>query len=273
MGRSRVEWLAKDLSHKKADKAQGDNPMSDAQAPPNTVERTEPEVSTGSTLTDIFFEPGKVFEALRARPRFLVAGLILLVLTCIMTLVLYLRVDMGQLIRERMERSPNAAQQTEAQREMGVRIGKIAGAVFIPLSVPVTIAAGAALYLLGVLAFGGTIKYKQALAVWTYSSLPPGVLAAIIWIAVLLLKSADTVDPNRLMVTNPGAFMSEEASPVMVALLSQFDLLRFYGMFLAALGLRKVGKLSSGGAWTIVIGLWLIGVLLSVGRVAIFGAR
>ena len=247
--------------------------MSDAQAPPTALERNEAQVSTGSTLTDIFFEPGKVFEALRARPRFLVAGLILLVLTCIMTLVLYMRVDMGQLIREQMERSPNAAQQTEAQREIGVRMGKIIGAVFIPLSVPITIAAGAALYLLGVLAFGGTINYKQGLAVWTYSSLPPTVVAAVIWIAVLFLKSPDTVDPQRLLVTNPGAFMGEEASRVLVAFLSQFDLLRFYGMFLAALGLRKVGKLSSGAAWTIVIGLWVLGALLRVGSAVLFGAR
>ena len=244
--------------------------MSDAQGS-TTLERSEPQVSTASTLTDIFFEPGRVFEALRARPRFLVAGLILLVLTCIMTFVLFMRVDMGQIIRERMERSPNAAQQTEAQKELGVRFGKIGAAVFIPLSVPITIAAGAALYLLGVLAFGGTINYKQSLAVWTYSSLPQLVLTAVIWIAVLLLKSPETVDPQRIMVTNPGGFMGEDASPVMVALLSQFDLLRFYGMFLAALGLRKVGKLSSGAAWTIVIGLWLIGALFIVGRAALFG--
>ncbi|HYK19305.1 MAG TPA: YIP1 family protein, partial [Pyrinomonadaceae bacterium] len=149
--------------------------------------------------------------------------------------------------------------------------GKIGAAVFIPLSVPITIALGAALYLLGVLAFGGTINYKRALAVWTYSSLPQSVLAVIIGIAVLLLKSPDTVDPQRLLVTNPGAFMGEDASPVLVALLSQFDVLRFYGMFLAALGLRKVGKLSSGAAWTIVIGLWLIGALFLVGRAALFG--
>jgi hypothetical protein len=178
---------------------------------------------------------------------------------------------MGQVFREQMERSPNAAQQTEAQKEMGARMAKIAGAVFVPLSVPITIAAGSAIYLLAVLAFGGSMNYKRALSVWTYSSLPPAVLGTLVAVAVLLLKSADTIDPGRLMVTNPAGFMGEEASPVLVAVLSQFDLLRFYGMFLAALGLRKVGKLSSGAAWTIVIGLWLLGALARVGSAAIFG--
>jgi len=51
---------------------------------------------------------------------------------------------MGQYIREKMEKSPRNANSTPEQKEMGVKIGKIVGAVGIPLSVPFTIAAGAA---------------------------------------------------------------------------------------------------------------------------------
>jgi hypothetical protein len=229
-------------------------------------------MTTGETLTGIFFEPGRVFESLRARPRFLTASIVLLVLTLAVTAVLYLRVDMGQFIRDKMEKSPNAAQQTEAQKEMGVKIGKIVGAVAIPLSVPIVIAAGAALYLLGVMAFGGTLDYKRSLAVWAYSSLPPAVLGTVIAICVLLLKAPDTVDPEHLLVTNPGAFMGGEgSSPMLIALLTQFDVLRFYGLFLAALGLRKVAKLSSGSAWAIVISLWVIGVVVRIVAAAFSG--
>lgn len=232
---------------------------------------TESEMSTPQTLTGIFFEPSRTFEALRNRPRFLVAGLILLVLTCAITGALFLRVDMGQFIRDRIERGPNAAQQTEQQKELGVKVGKILGAVGVPLSVPLTIAAGAALYLLGALAFGGTLSYKKALSVWSYSSIPPSVFATFVAILVLFLKSADTIDPEHLLVTNPGAFMNSESSPALVALLSQFDVLRFYGMFLAALGLRKVGKMSSGASWGVVITLWVLGAVLRLGSVALFG--
>ena len=240
-------------------------------APVTSPSASEQDMSTLETLTSIFFEPSRTFEALRNRPRFLVAGLILFVLTAAITAALYLRVDMGQFIRDQMEKSPNSAQQTEQQKEMGVRIGKIMGAVGVPASVPVTIAAGAALYLLGALAFGGSLGYKKALAVWVYSSIPPAVFSTFVIILVLFLKPPDTIDPEHLLVTNPGAFMSTESSPGLVAFLSQFDLLRFYGMFLAALGLRKVGKMSSGGAWGVVITLWLIGLVLAVGAKALFG--
>ena len=245
--------------------------MRDSMALPNTAGPTEPQMSTAETLSSIFFEPSRTFEALRARPRFLVAGLIILIVVCLTVAVLFMRVDMGQFIRERIERSPNAAQQTEQQKEIGVKFGKIIAAVGVPLSVPITIAGGAALYLLGAMMMGGTLNYRKALSVWTYSSLPPAILTTLIAILVLFLKAPDTVDPEHLAITNPGALMGSDASPVLVAALTQFDILRFYGLFLAAVGLRKVGKLSSGSAWTIVIGLWVLAFLVRVGSAALFG--
>jgi hypothetical protein len=245
------------------------------QAPPPPFAPTPPppavEMSTPQTLIGIFFEPGRVFEALRSRPRFLVAGLILLLLTIGVTVALYKRVDMDQFIRQEMEKSPRNAEMPPEQKEMAVKIGKIVGGVIVPVFVVIEIAAGAAIYLLAVMAFGGSIGYKKSLAVWVYSSLPPAVLGTIVALLVLFLKTPDAIDPRRLLVTNPGAFMSPEASPVLTSLLSQFDLLRFYGMFLAAVGLRKVAKISSGSAWTIVILLWLIWGILAVARAAITG--
>jgi hypothetical protein len=247
------------------------------QAPPPppfapTPPPPEVEMSTPETLTGIFFEPGRVFEALRSRPRFLIAGIILLLLTIGVTVALFQRVDMSEFIRQEMDRSPRNAQMGPEQKEMAVKIGKIVGGVIEPVFVVVGIAAGSAIYLLGVMAFGGTISYKKSLAVWTYSSLPPAVLGTIVALLVLFLKAPDTIDPKHLLVTNPGAFMNPESSPALTTLLSQFDVLRFYGLFLAAIGLRKVAKISSGSAWTIVIGLWLIWVILSVAKAAIFGA-
>jgi hypothetical protein len=243
--------------------------MSDSFAPPSAP--TGSEMSTGETLTGVFFEPSRTFEALRSRPRFLVAAVILFVIAGVVTAVLYSRVDMSAFIRERIERSPNAAQISEAQKDTQVKLGKTIGMIFIPLSVPIALAVGSALYLLLVMAFGGSISYMQSLAVWAYSWLPPSVLGAVIALLVLFLKAPDTIVPERLVATNPGALFGEDASRVLVALLSQFDILRFYGLFLAALGLRKVAKISSGQAWGVVLTLWFLGLLFAVGSAALFG--
>ena len=44
--------------------------------PPPASETDAATMSTPETLTGIFFEPSRVFEALRQRPRFLAAGII-----------------------------------------------------------------------------------------------------------------------------------------------------------------------------------------------------
>jgi hypothetical protein len=245
--------------------------MSDPYAPPSTPATGESEMSTAETLTGIFFEPSRTFESLRARPRFLVAGLVLVALAVVATVVLYLRVDMGQYIRDQIDRQPNAAQATEAQKDMQVRFGKIIGGVVRPVVVPILIAIGAALYMLGVMAVGGTISYKKAVSVLTYSWLTPFVLGVLIAILVLFLKSPDSIDPEQIAVTNPGALLGEGSSKVLVAILNQFDVLRFYGLFLAALGLRKVAKISSGQAWAVVLGLFIIVALLRIGSAVLFG--
>jgi len=250
------------------------DPNESFQPPPPPPLASEPAgetLSTPATLTGVFFEPSRVFEALRARPRFLAATIVLLVLTIATTFVVFQRIDMGEYIRDKMEKSSSAAQQTEQQKEMGVKFGKIFAAVLIPAFVPIGLFAGAALYLLGVMAFGGSITYKKSLAVWAYSSLPPSVLASVVAVLVLFLKAPETIDPEHLLVTNPGAFMGTNSSPVVVAFLTQFDVLRFYGLFLAALGLRKVAKMSSGAAWGVVISLFIIGAIFKVASAAIFG--
>jgi len=250
------------------------DPNQEFQPPPPPPLASEPAgetISTPATLTGIFFEPSRVFEALRTRPRFLMATIVLMVLTIAVTFAVFQRIDMGEYIREKMERSPNAAQQTEQQKEIGVKFGKIFGAVLIPAFVPIALLAGAGLYLLGVMAFGGSITYKKSLAVWAYSSLPPAVLGSVVAVLVLFLKAPETIDPEHLLVTNPGAFMGTNSSPALVALLSQLDVLRFFGLFLAALGLRKVAKMSSGAAWGVVISLFLIGAIFKIAAAAIFG--
>jgi hypothetical protein len=229
------------------------------------------EMSTPQTLTGIFFEPGRVFEALRSRPRFLIVGLILLILTCAVTALLFARIDMRGYIRDKMEQSQQNSTASPEQKEMGVKIGTAIAMVAFPLSIPFWIAGGAALYLLGVMAFGGAISYKQALAVWVYSALPPAVLGTIVAVLVLFLKAADTIDPERMLITNPGAFMGPGSSRALTAFLSEFDLLKFYGLFLAAIGLQKVAKMSSGGAWGVVILLTVIRAILGIASAAIFG--
>ena len=238
-------------------------------------------MSTGQTLTGIFFEPGSDFESLRERPRFLAAAIITAVALLAFTTIFFQRVGFERMVTEAIESSPRADQMTPEQKEQAIRIqtSPVVKAIYYvsPLFVvAIIVAAGAALYLLGSMLMGKKMSYKQALAVWTYASMPPIVLSMLLNIVLLFLKSPDDYDivhasRRGLVQANLGLFVDPKASPVMATFLSSLDLFAFYGLFLAALGLRKVAKIPAGSAWGIVLTIWIIGIIVRVAFAAITG--
>jgi hypothetical protein len=233
-----------------------------------------PTMSTPQTLTNIFFEPGRTFEALRERPRFLVAALISLALFMTFYLTYMQRVGYDNIVNAEIE---TRAQQTEMSEEQKAAGRDIQSKSFVKairygaplIGIVIVLAAGAGIYLLGTMLMGKGISYKQALSVWTYSSLPPLVLMMLANL-VLLMVRPPTEDAeiarglNGLVHANPGIVVDGAAHPVLATALGAFDLFAFYGLFLAAVGLRKVARLSSGSAWAVVLGIWLLGVIIRI---------
>ena len=247
---------------------------------PHSEQAAGPVMSTPETLANIFFDPGATFEALRARPRFLAAALLMVGLALLGATLLFQRVGFDKMVRQAMESNPRAQQMSAEDKERAIEMQSRPVFRYIfqtapAVGVAIMIAAGAGLYLLGAMLMGGRMGYRQALSVWTYSSFAPTLLQSILTIVLLYVKSPDDLDFSRpgagLLVTNVGAFLGSDSSAVLRAALSWFDLFTFYGMYLAATGLRVVGRLSSGAAWTVVLGLWLLCVLFAVARAAVFG--
>jgi hypothetical protein len=70
---------------------------------------------------------------------------------------------------------------------------------------------------------------------------------------------------SGLVHANLGMISDPAAAPALTTALASLDLFALYGLFLAALGLRKIARLSSGAAWTIVLVIWFVGVLFKIG--------
>ncbi|MFN2499291.1 MAG: YIP1 family protein [Pyrinomonadaceae bacterium] len=241
--------------------------------PPPVTEATDAAtMSTGQTLTGIFFEPTRVFESLRQRPRFLAAAIVCTIALLAFTTLFFQRVGYERMITEAIESSPRAEQMTPEQKEQAIRMqtGPVVKAIYYAspiIVIALIVSAGAGLYLLGSMLMGRKLSYKQGLAVWAYSSMPPIVVSMLLNIVLLFLKSPDDYDiiqasRRGLVKANLGVLVDPKASPALGTLLSSIDLFAFYGLFLAALGLKKVGKMSSGAAWGIVLTIWIIGVIV-----------
>ena len=248
------------------------------QAPPPPEgpadEPEQPEMSEAGTVFNIFLEPGRTFEDLRRKPRFIIAGLIIILLVTAFTFVFSAKIGpegMKRFIAQQIDKNPQAASLSPDQKEKSIALQMTIQSVIryvIPIFLIIAFLIGALIYWLGSKAFGGDMSFSQALSVWVYSSLPITVVTILANFIVLSLKSADDIDiavsQRGLIQANLGFFVNGKAMPVIATLLSTIDLFQIWGWILAVIGLRKVGKLSSSSSWTIVLLLALIGVIFRV---------
>lgn len=248
--------------------------------PPQAEKLEGPHLSTSETLSGIFFDPARVFESFRPRPRFLVAAIIITVLTLIFTVSFFQRVGYENVMRSAVENNPRADQMSDEQKERMLDLYRnpfMKALTYVSpiFNMAIFFAAGAAFYLLGVMAMGKSTTYSRALAVWTYSTLPPFLLSMLANFVLLFLKSPEDLDivqmGRGLVHANLSFLVDSKANPVLSTLLGAFDVFKFYGLFLASLGLQKVAKLSSGAAWAVVLTIWLIGAVVAIAWALITG--
>lgn len=245
---------------------------------PNRAEQPTPsqgpEMSEVATVTNIFFEPGRVFEDLRRKPRFIVGSLIIVLLITAYGFGLYYKVGeagMRRFMVAQIDKSPQTQNMSSEQKTAAVDMQmKIQSVVrfLIPVFVIISLVLGGLLYFLGTKAFGGTGGFMQSLSIWVYSSIPPTVLGMIGSFIVMAIKSADDIDlaasQRGLVNANPSMLVDGKAHPIIATLVGTLDIFMIWGWILAAIGLRITNRLSSGSAWAIVIILGFIGLLLRI---------
>jgi Yip1 domain len=242
----------------------------------------QPTMSEPATLANIFFEPGRTFESLRIKPKFLMALLLTLVCSIGFMVLVSQKINIGDYFVDQMKKSSQYEQMTAEQREPAIKFYKspaFTGILFggIVVGIVGLTFIGGLIYWLAMNAMGGTSTYFGGVSVWVYATFAPAFISAITNIIVLLIKSADDIDATSifqkggLIQANPTMFLDTSKMPVLNTLLSSIDLFQIWGIVLAAIGLKVVGKISSGSAWGIVLVFKLIVVAGSVATVAIFG--
>jgi hypothetical protein len=247
------------------------------QAPPlpEQILKTDepPQMSEAGTLGNIFFEPGATFEDLRRKPRFLMASLIMIVLITAFSVLTVQKIGFEEMARARLEQSSmyqsaSAEGKQEMVRQQTLPVVKYITYGATPIVMIIYFLIGGLIYWLGANAMGGSMTFLRGLSVWVYSSFPPTVVSMLANILILFLKSVDDIDiassQSGLVHANPSFFMDTKTAPVLGAILGTFDVFFIWGWILAAIGLRIVGKISSGAAWAIVLLVALLNVAIRV---------
>jgi hypothetical protein len=246
-----------------------------APPPPEKIAPDEqPQMSEIATLGNIFFEPGRTFEDLRRKPRFILATVIISLLTTAYAFGLYYKVgDAGirQFAMEQIEKSPQASAMDSAAKanavDLQLTIGKVVRFI-LPILVAIIMLIGGLLYWAGAKAFGGTGNFMHGWSVFLYSAIPPTIVSSIANFIVLAFKSADEIDiaasQRGVIHASPSVLLDGKAMPVLTTVVGTLDLFMIWGWVLAAIGLRITNRLSSGSAWAVVLVFALLSTLFRV---------
>jgi len=238
---------------------------------PEVMNASEPEpqgMGEFSRLTGVFFEPGKTFEDIAARPGWVVPLLIAIVMGLVFVTLVGQRIGWDRIVRQQMELNPQAQQLTPEQRqqrmEIGARVAPMFGYGVAVLGAPLMflIMAGTTLGMAkGIMS--APITYKQSLAAVAYGYLP-NVIGSVLAMVVMFLKNPDDFRLDNPLVFNAGAFMDPAtANKFVLTVASSFDLIWLWSLFLMATGVKAAAgkKLSMSGAVWAVFGPWILWVL------------
>ena len=114
------------------------------------------------------------------------------------------------------------------------------------------------------------VKFKVALAIVMFASLPLIIKSLLAMLSVGVGASADSFTFQNPIASNPGYFINPAFSHWLYSLGTALDVFMIWTLALTAIGFSSVSKVKRSTALAIVFGWYLIFVLASTGLGAAF---
>lgn len=212
---------------------------------------------------------------MKARPKFLVAGLIIIVIAVSFQLLFTWRMGEDRIRKSiviALEKNSQIQSLPDAQKEdlidQQFQLSQILVLIGLPLSTIMGFIIGGLIYWLGMNAMGGSATSINGLSVWIYSSLPPTLVATMTYAIVLFIKPPDEINlnevPQGLLVSNLSFFIDGNEFPLTSTVLATFDMFTIWGLVLATIGLKVVGGISKFAAGTVAFSVTLFWMLVRI---------
>ena len=232
------------------------------------------ENSSFGRVIGVLLSPTKTFQALAAKPTWVVALAVLLLTATVATYLAVDRVDFEEAIRDQLA-AQNRPVPDDAALEQIAGVQKTVSGLVAP------IVFGAAFYFLAALVFmvalklaGSEIGYMPTLSTLLHGYMP-GVVKALLTIPVVLGRgeiSLQELQSGAILKSNLAMFAPEEAGAVVLALLSSVDLFSIWCIVLMTIGFSIVGNISRKSAAVAVVLVWLVGIAVKAGFSALGAA-
>lgn len=209
-------------------------------------------------IFNTFFEPRKVFESLKQKPKWFVP----LVVVCLVTLA-FLYLVSNIMIAEQITKTELRQPLTEPQKQVMTNWIKIASLTMTPISIiAISVLQSLVLFFVFNVLMGGDSTFKRVLSVVSHSCLI-SIPALIIRCPLILFKNTMEVQ------TSLAAFLSVDLKDsIIYKLLGGFDIFALWQVVVLSIGLSVMYNFSFKKSLISIFIMWIIlivaGALLSM---------
>ncbi len=238
--------------------------------PAAPAEAPQAKLSAMQRVIGIFTSPSETFADIARVPSWIMPILLLTILSLGVSTTMMKRVEWRGFMEKQMAKSPQWEQLPSEQKNQRLDmaekivpyqtygIGLLAPIIFVLII--------GAIYL-GCfnLFLGAGLKFKAAFGITAHACLT-GLVSSPLAIIVMLLKHPGDVDPEHMMASNIGEFLSNETPKWLLKLAGSLDIFVIWLLALLAIGFAAANpkKISKGGAFGVVFGVWAAFVLIKV---------
>lgn len=215
-------------------------------------------------VVKVLFEPGAVFERVRARPTFVVPFVVIIAMQIVLFFVNlpYLKVAI------QAQMATQAAGRPAPSTAILVAFG-LAGLIVV-LTI-IFVLTGLILWVLTSVLGGGEAKFSTLLSVALYAAVPSAILLSIVGTVVLHLQGAGQLTSPQDMQPALGLdLLAPGAKGFMGAVLKAINPFSIWGVVLTAIGVSTTQRTSQGTGYTIAVSAFVIGLLIAGGLGAAF---
>lgn len=215
-------------------------------------------------VVKVLFEPGAVFERVRARPTFVVPFVVIIAMQIVLFFVNlpYLKVAI------QAQMATQAAGRPVPSTGILVAFG-LAGLIIV-LTI-IFVMTGLILWMLTSVLGGGEAKFSTLLSVALYAAVPSAILLSIVGTIVLHLQGAGQLTSPQDMQPALGLdLLAPGAKGFMGAVLKAINPFSIWGVVLTAIGVSTTQRTSTGTGYAIAVSAFVIGLLIAGGLGAAF---
>ncbi len=208
---------------------------------------------------DLYFNPQRSFQSIDQKPDWVIPMLTLAVISAV--LMVFLMPIMKQFqIEHLMDLRGISREQAEEIILKAWKIQQITTPIFVFVGIFVSqFVIAFVFYLVGTVFMGGNVQYIKVVSLWAYTSLSVGIVGIIVRAPIMFAKKTMAVQ------TSLAAFLSPDSKTSMLyKIFAKLDVFVIWQLILVTIGFMIIYKFNSKKSTTVVFGLYLLWIIISV---------